>query len=79
MSLSSGNLEDWTQWRRSVDGQLLNHAESIATLKAYQQVSRENEAARHSKTPQIAFGLFSAAVSLILLILQLLAARLGGP
>lgn len=75
----SSNLEEWHSWRRNVDGQLLSHTESIATLKAYQQVSRDNEAARHSKTPQIAFGLFSAAVSLILLILQLLAARLGGP
>jgi len=75
----SSNLEEWQSWRRNVDGTLLSHAESIATLKAIQQVSRDNEAARHSKTPQIAFGLFSAAVSLILLILQLLAVRLGGP
>lgn len=75
----SSDLGEWQSWRRSVDGQLLSHTESIATLKAYQQVSRDNEAARHSKTPQIAFGLFSAAVSLILLVLQLLAWRIGTP
>lgn len=72
----SSNLEEWHQWRRSVDAQLLNHTESIATLRAYQQVMRDNEAARHSRTPQIVFWIFSAAVSLILLVLQLLAARI---
>lgn len=75
----SSNLEEWHTWRRNVDSQLLAHTENIATLKAYQQIMRDNETARHSKTPQVIFGVLSVAFSFGFFILQLLAAKWGGP
>lgn len=73
----SGNLEEWHSWRRSVDTQLLAHTESIATLKAYQQVSRDNEAARHSKTPTVTISLVSMGITILFFILQLIVSRIG--
>lgn len=77
---------DWWQWRRSKDER--DHKQDnalhslnleMAVLKTRQEIAAANEEARHSKTPAIAFGLVSAAVSLIVLVMQILAWRASVP
>lgn len=78
--------DEWWQWRRGQDAHdreqdttLASHATDIAVLQVQQRITSANAEARHSKTPAIAFGLVSAAVSLIVLVMQILAWRGSAP
>lgn len=81
------NLPDgWREWRATVDRRLDDHDDDlaqhdtkIAVLDTRQQISRDNEAARHAKTPQLVISLVSMAISILFFVLQMVMARAGVP
>lgn len=86
MSANNFDNNDWWQWRRSKDDR--DHKQDnalhslnleVAVIKTRQQIADSNADARHSRTPAIAFGLLSGAVSLIVLVMQILAWRASVP
>lgn len=79
--MSSNSLDDWWGWRRDKDrreremeAELAKHSTDIAVLQTRQKIAEDNAEVRHSKGPQLIYWLFSGALGLIALILQLLAA-----
>lgn len=78
--------DDWWQWRHAKDTHEYEQDKElgqinvdIAVIKTRQDISILNDNARHSRTPTIALGLLSGAVSLIVLVMQILAWRAGAP
>lgn len=81
----SANLDEWWQWRhdkdahdRAQDEELAELTTDVAVIKNTQKIQQDNQSARHSSSLQITLVIISAAVSSVLLVIQLLAAR-GGP
>lgn len=81
------NLPDgWREWRTHVDRRLDHHddhlseiGKAVVVLETRQQIIRDNESARHAKTPQLAISLVSMGISILFFVLQLIVARAGTP
>lgn len=78
--------EGWRDWRATVDKRLDEHddeldeqGKAIVRIDTRQQIIRDNEAARHARTPQLTVSLVSMGVSILFFVMQLIVAKVGTP